>query len=163
MDRKSVGDDQVFLTTILGHVDDIAPQWLSTALDAEICSADIHNVLGGTAMKALLELTYGTAPPRHALYEGGSRRSRRAAGTGRHLRGCGPFYGEEMGAKAAFGRRLNFGAHRDSDEYRAISLANLSMPTVRFVDALSPLTVFEAAFALENFASCTRADGTVPA
>jgi hypothetical protein len=141
------------LTTIPRHVDDITPQWLSSALNTEVDGVAVRDVIGGTATKVLLELSYHTATPLpDALCL--------KAGLGDHAAQLAPvgiyeaearFYREDR-ARSGVRAPVAFWADWDSDRYGAILMESLARPTVRFLDARSPLTASEAASGLENLA-----------
>ena len=132
---------------------DITPEWLSTALGTEVTGVEIRRVLGGTATKVLLDVTYGAAtetPEALCL----------KAGMGDHTAQMAPigiyeaearFYRHERvlsGVRAP----VAFWADWDNDRYGAVLMEDLTRSTVRFAHALSPLTVSEAASGLENLA-----------
>lgn len=132
---------------------DITPEWLSTALGTRVRHVDIRRVLDGTATKVLLDVSYETAtkiPEALCL----------KASMGDHTAQLAPvgiyeaearFYRDE---KALSGVRapVAFWAAWDTDRYGAVLMEDLTRPTVRFANALSPLTVSEAASGLKNLA-----------
>ena len=141
------------MSTIPRQLRDITPDWLSNALGTEVTGVDIRRVHGGTATKVLLDLTYGAAtnfPGALCL----------KAGMGDHTAQMAPvgiyeaearFYRDER-ALSGVRAPAAFWADWDDDRYGAVLMEDLTRPTVRFADALSPLTVSEAASGLENLA-----------
>lgn len=140
-------------TTVPRRLDDITPEWLSSVLGADVSKVDIRTVLGGTATKVVLDVTYGTPaglPASMCLKAGMGDHSEQLAQVGIYEAEARFYRDERPHSKVR--APIVFWADWDAERYGAILMEDLARPTVQFANSLAPLTPSDAASGLGNLA-----------
>ncbi|TPG36463.1 phosphotransferase [Mycolicibacterium hodleri] len=141
-------------TVIPQSVDDVTADWLSDVLRCEVAAVDVVDVIGGTATKIVLSITYAgptSLPSRMCLKAGMGDHAPLLAQVGIYAAEARYFRDEAQNSRVRAPEV--YWADLDAEEcYGAILIEDLSRPTVRFGAAAVPLTLDEAASGMENLA-----------
>jgi hypothetical protein len=135
------------------RLDDITSEWLGDALQTEIAGVDVREVIGGTATKIILAITYrapSSLPDTMCLKAGMGEHAPMLAPVGIYETEARFFRDEAHHSKVR--APTVYWADVDDQSYGAILMEDLSRPAVRFGSAPVPLSLDKVASALENLA-----------
>jgi hypothetical protein len=136
------------------RVEDITSEWLSCALQTDVTDVAVVEVIGGTATKIRLRLTYADSaalPPTMCLKGGMGAHAAFMAPVGIYATEA-RFFRDELKHSTVRAPRV-YWAGVDDENFGVILMEDLNRASVRFCSARTSLTVSETSSALENLAT----------